>query len=68
MSQQIKFMFSVVCHPEINSGDIKAELLLCSALETTTKADDVMEKVSTCVVFVQIGHRLCWLRHQYSIR
>ena len=31
----------------INSGDIKDEFLFCSALETTTKADDVMEKVST---------------------
>ena len=27
----------------INSGDIEDEFLLCSALETTTKADDVME-------------------------
>ncbi|XP_068240097.1 zinc finger BED domain-containing protein 5-like [Palaemon carinicauda] len=31
----------------INSGDIKDEFLFCSALETTTKADDIMEKVST---------------------
>ena len=31
----------------INLCDIKAEFLFCSALETTTKADDVMEKVST---------------------
>ncbi|XP_076344197.1 protein FAM200C-like isoform X1 [Tachypleus tridentatus] len=31
----------------INSGDIKDEFLFCSAHETTTKADDVMEKVST---------------------
>ncbi|XP_076325135.1 protein FAM200C-like isoform X1 [Tachypleus tridentatus] len=31
----------------INSGDIKDEFLFCSALETTTKADDVMENVST---------------------
>ncbi|XP_068227883.1 protein FAM200C-like [Palaemon carinicauda] len=30
----------------INSGDIKDEFLFCSAPETTTKADDVMEKVS----------------------
>ncbi|XP_068229404.1 protein FAM200C-like [Palaemon carinicauda] len=30
----------------INSGDIKDEFLFCSALETTTNADDVMEKVS----------------------
>ena len=27
-----------------NSGDIKDEFLFCSALKTTTKADDVMEK------------------------
>ena len=27
-----------------NSGDIKDQFLLCSALKTTTKADDVMEK------------------------
>ena len=31
----------------INSGNIKDEFLYCSALESTTKADDVMEKVST---------------------
>ena len=31
----------------INSGDIKDEFLFCNALETTTKADDVMGKVST---------------------
>ena len=31
----------------INSGDIKDEFLFCNALETTTKPDDVMEKVST---------------------
>ncbi|XP_068212637.1 zinc finger BED domain-containing protein 5-like [Palaemon carinicauda] len=31
----------------INSGDNQDEFLFCSALETTTKADDVMEKVST---------------------
>ena len=31
----------------INSGDIKDEGLLCRALETITKADDVREKVST---------------------
>ena len=28
----------------INTGDIKDEFLFCSALETTTKADNVMEK------------------------
>ncbi|XP_068219230.1 protein FAM200C-like [Palaemon carinicauda] len=31
----------------INSGDIKDEFLFCIELETTTKADDVMEKVSS---------------------
>uniref|UniRef100_UPI00358EFF27 zinc finger BED domain-containing protein 5-like n=1 Tax=Myxine glutinosa TaxID=7769 RepID=UPI00358EFF27 len=31
----------------IHSDDIKEEFLCCSALETTTKAVDVMEKVST---------------------
>uniref|UniRef100_UPI00358F67E6 SCAN domain-containing protein 3-like n=1 Tax=Myxine glutinosa TaxID=7769 RepID=UPI00358F67E6 len=31
----------------IHSDDIKEEFLFCSALETTTKAVDVMEKVST---------------------
>ena len=30
----------------IHSGDIKDEFLFCSTLETTTKADDVMEKFS----------------------
>ena len=31
----------------IHSGDIKDEFLFCNSLETTTKADDVMEKIST---------------------
>ena len=31
----------------INSGDIKGGFLFCSACETTTKADNVMGKVST---------------------
>ena len=62
----------------INSGDIKDEFLFCNALETTTKADDVMEKFQlinmeifngkTCVGFVQMGHRLCWDRNQDSSR
>ena len=59
----------------INSGDIKDEFLFCSALETTTKADDVMEKNSTskkifngktCAGFVLMGHQLCWDRNQDS--
>ena len=31
----------------INTCDINDEFLFCSALETTTKGDDVLEKVST---------------------
>ena len=59
----------------MNSGNIKEEFLFCSALETTTKADDVMENNQlfskmkilngkTCVGFVQMGHHLCCNRNQ----